>query len=75
MRDLLASLYGLTPAEAELASLLSAGHSIEEAAEIRGVTLNTARSQMKRVFSKTGVNRQADLVRLLLNNVTALLLT
>ena len=75
MRDLLASLYGLTDAEAELATLLSAGHSLEAAAEIRGVTLHTARSQVRNVFGKTGVNRQSELVRLLLNNVTALLLT
>jgi len=74
MRNLLASLYGLTDAEAEIATLLSAGHSIEEAAEIRGVKFSTARSQLKSVFSKTGVNRQSDLLRLLLNNVTALLL-
>jgi DNA-binding CsgD family transcriptional regulator/PAS domain-containing protein len=75
MRNLLASLYGLTDAEAEIATLLSAGHSIEEAAEVRGVKLSTARSQLKSVFAKTGVNRQSDLLRLLLNNVTALLLS
>jgi len=75
IRDLMASFYDLTIAEAELAALLSAGHSIEEAAEVRGVTLHTTRTQLKRVFSKTGVNRQSDLVRLILTNVTALRLT
>jgi DNA-binding CsgD family transcriptional regulator len=75
MRDLLASLYGLTDAEAEITTLLSAGHSIEEAAEVRGVKFSTARSQLKSVFAKTGVKRQSDLLRLLLNNVTALLLS
>jgi DNA-binding CsgD family transcriptional regulator len=75
LRDLVASFYDLTIAEAELAALLSAGHSIEEVSEIRGVTLHTARSQLKRVFTKTGVKRQSDLVRLILTNVTALLLS
>jgi hypothetical protein len=33
-----------------------------------GVTNNTVRSQIKCIFSKTGVRRQSDLVRLLLSN-------
>ncbi len=75
MRDLLASFYDLTIAEAEIAALLSAGHSVEKAAVIRSVTVHTARSQLKSIFIKTGVNRQSDLVHLLLTSATALLLT
>jgi DNA-binding CsgD family transcriptional regulator len=33
-----------------------------------GVTRNTVRSQIKSVFAKTGVKRQSELVRLLLQN-------
>jgi hypothetical protein len=32
-------------------------------------TDNTVRSQIKSIFSKTGVRRQSDLVRLLLSNL------
>ena len=62
---MLAGVYGLTEAEARLASALSAGHSIESAAVKLGVQVTTARSQLKSVFRKVGVNRQQDLVRLL----------
>lgn len=64
--------YGLTAAEAELASLLAEGHSLEQASERRGVSRNTARGQLKRIFSKTRTNRQAELVGLILNGPAAL---
>lgn len=64
--------YELTPAEAELTSLLSQGLSLEEAASKRGVSRNTARGQLKRIFSKTRTNRQAELVGLVLKGPSAL---
>jgi DNA-binding CsgD family transcriptional regulator len=64
--DLLQRCYGLTPAEARLAMILLEGHSLKEAADSCGVTHNTAKSQLKSVFMKTGVNRQGELIRLLL---------
>jgi DNA-binding CsgD family transcriptional regulator len=57
--------FDLTRAEARLAVHLMAGASLTEAAEKFGVTHNTVRSQLKAVFEKTHVRRQADLVRLL----------
>ncbi len=72
MPQVLATLYHLTPAEADLASLLSSGHSLEEAARARNVTENTVRSQLKRIFAKTGVSRQTNLVRLLTASIAAL---
>jgi DNA-binding CsgD family transcriptional regulator len=62
---MLGGVYGLTEAEARLASALSAGHSIESAAANLGVQVTTARSQLKSVFRKVGVNRQQDLTRIL----------
>jgi DNA-binding CsgD family transcriptional regulator len=64
--DVLRRLYRLTPAEARLASLLVAGRTLAEAAEMLGVTVLTARTVVKRVFQKTETRRQSDLVRLLL---------
>lgn len=62
----LATLYGLTSAEAELVQLIAEGGSLEEASRRRGVTMNTSRSQLKRAFEKTGTSRQSELVKLVL---------
>ncbi len=70
--EVLEGLYDLTPAEAELLRLLAEGNSLEEVAERRGVTMNTARSQLKQVFSKTDTRRQGELVRLVLTGVASL---
>jgi DNA-binding CsgD family transcriptional regulator len=65
----LRKLYALTQAEVELVELLCDGWSLEEAASHRGVTMNTARSQLKQIFFKTGTSRQSELVRLVLAGV------
>jgi DNA-binding CsgD family transcriptional regulator len=62
---MLMGLYGLTEAEARLASALSGGHNLESAARALGIRMTTVRSELKSVFRKVGVNRQQDLVRLL----------
>ena len=61
----LQDLFGLAPAEARLASALSAGHSMESAAAILKITQATARSELKSIFRKMGLTRQQDLVRML----------
>jgi DNA-binding CsgD family transcriptional regulator len=50
--------------------MLSEGRSLEQVAAARGVTMNTVRSQLKQVFSKTDTKRQGELVRLVLTGVT-----
>ena len=69
--ETLTSLYGLTDAEARLASALSGGHSLESAAVLLHVQPSTVRAHLKAVFRKVGVNRQQDLVRLLASLSTA----
>ncbi|MFZ1108085.1 MAG: hypothetical protein WAN43_07055 [Rhodomicrobium sp.] len=64
----LTSAYKLTPAEARLAAALAAGETLSEYAGRRGIALNTAKTQLRQVFVKTGCARQADLVRLLYAN-------
>jgi DNA-binding CsgD family transcriptional regulator/PAS domain-containing protein len=61
----LSQLFGLTGAEARLAHGLAKGLSIEEYANAFGVTVTTARNQLRAVLSKTGYRRQQDLVRAL----------
>lgn len=62
----LTALYGLTPREAQLAAMLIAGCSVDRAAEQMGVTRDTARTYLKRIFAKTDTARQSELVALLL---------
>lgn len=57
--------YGLTRAEAGVALLIAQGLVPKEAAEALGTSWNTVRSQLCRVFAKTGTSRQLELARLL----------
>ena len=63
--ELLQALFDLTPAEARLASQLTQGKSIEQIGLSSDLSHNTLRTQLKSVFSKTGVRRQTELVSLL----------
>lgn len=62
-------LFGLTGAEARVASALASGISLEKAAVTLGISLHTARTQLKSAFAKTGTSRQAELVALILRSV------
>ena len=62
---LLGRVFGMTGAEARLADRLMGGLSLQQAADLGGVTVETTRGQLKAVFSKTGTRRQAELVALL----------
>ncbi|GAB5452054.1 MAG: helix-turn-helix transcriptional regulator [Halioglobus sp.] len=65
-------LFDLTPTEASLALLLSQGLSLDEVSGELGISRNTARAHLRAVFAKTGVSRQAGLVRLILRSVAPL---
>lgn len=60
----LVTLAGLTPKESELARLLVAGYRLADAAERRGVSLDTARNQLKSLSAKLRCSGQADVIRL-----------
>lgn len=66
--EALARLFGISTAEANLASELAKGASLDEASATLGISRNTARTQLKSIFLKTGINRQSDLIRALLNS-------
>ncbi|WGK60885.1 helix-turn-helix transcriptional regulator [Halopseudomonas sp. SMJS2] len=65
-------VFGFTPSESALAMELANGLSLEEAAGSLGIRRNTARAHLRAIFSKTGVRRQTELVRLILNSVVTL---
>lgn len=61
--ELLQRLYGLTGSEARLSDLIALGMTLKRGAETLGLTEASAREYIKRVFRKTGVHSQPDLVR------------
>jgi DNA-binding CsgD family transcriptional regulator len=72
----LQTLYHLTRVEAEVVQLICQGFSPSKAAQKLKISVHTVRSYLKSIFSKIGVNRQADVVRIvahaprLLGNMT-----
>lgn len=70
--QILGELFELTPAEANLATLLARGLSLAEVSSAQTISQHTARAQLKSIFAKTGVSRQAELVRLVLKSVASL---
>lgn len=62
--DALRSAWGLTPRESELAVLLGEGCRLDRAAALLGMTEQTARTHLKAVFRRMGIDRQNDLVRI-----------
>ena len=71
-QHILGELFELTPAEANLAMLLARGLSLAEVSAAQTISQHTARAQLKSIFAKTGVSRQAELVRLVLKSVASL---
>lgn len=71
-RKLLRSLFQLTRTETEVAMLIMDGLTLDESAETLGVSRNTVRAHLRGVFAKTGVTRQAQLIKTLLNSVASL---
>jgi DNA-binding CsgD family transcriptional regulator len=71
--EVLAQIYDLTHAESRLAEHLIQGESLVDAAERLGVSHNTARTHLQRIYEKTGASHQGELVRLLLAGIANLL--
>jgi DNA-binding CsgD family transcriptional regulator len=59
-----AAAFGLTPAETRVLKSLLAGRPLAETATALGITRSTANAHLDHIFVKTGVSRQADLIRL-----------
>lgn len=62
---ILSGLFDLTTSEARVAREIAAGATPDDAAVRLGISLETVRSHLKRIFAKTGTRRQAELARLL----------
>jgi DNA-binding CsgD family transcriptional regulator len=68
----LQALFRFTPTEARIAQALANGKTIAEIASARRATLPTVRKQLKTIFAKTGTNRQAQCVAVILRSVAML---
>lgn len=64
----LQAMFDLSPAEARLTAELAAGATVEAAAGKLNISAASARTYLKNIFLKTEVNRQVDLVRLILGS-------
>ncbi|WP_195763656.1 helix-turn-helix transcriptional regulator [Duganella guangzhouensis] len=60
-----AEMFGLSGAEQRLATALADGQTLEQIAEVRCVSHNTVRTQVRSLLAKTGYSRQIDLVRMM----------
>jgi DNA-binding CsgD family transcriptional regulator len=63
-RDL-TELFGLSRAETRLASALLEGKKLRDIAADTGLRITTLRTQLSSILKKVGVERQADLIRIL----------
>jgi DNA-binding CsgD family transcriptional regulator/PAS domain-containing protein len=62
--------YGLSPMETRVLTGLLAGQTLQQVAEVLGVARSTARTHLDNIFAKTGVARQADLIRMAMQIAT-----
>ena len=62
---ILMTLFNLTPTEARIMSRIGDGESPAALKEDFGISANTVKTHLARIFAKTGCGRQADLVRLM----------
>jgi DNA-binding CsgD family transcriptional regulator len=64
----LGQLYGLTSSEARLANLLMEGKTLEDCCQELNIRISTGRMHLGNLFAKTGVQRQGQLISLLLKS-------
>jgi DNA-binding CsgD family transcriptional regulator len=68
--ETIADLYGLTPAELRVLVAIVEIGGVPEVAPVLGVSETTVRSHLQHVFEKTGIKRQADLVKLVASQMS-----
>ncbi|RWM70645.1 MAG: hypothetical protein EOR81_32430 [Mesorhizobium sp.] len=67
--DIVAAAYGLTRTETQVLASLLAGHTLAEIAINLRIAVSTAKTHLDNIFLKTGVCRQAELIRLAIQAV------
>ncbi|MEJ2761150.1 MAG: response regulator [Gammaproteobacteria bacterium] len=72
--DVVRTLYNLSPTESRIAALLVFNPHLDEVAASLGITYNTARTHLKRIYLKTGTNRLSALVHRIMTGPVGILL-
>ena len=62
-----AAALGLTPAQSQIAVMLAEGRTVPEIARETGRRESTVRWHIKEIFTRHGISRQAELIRLVLS--------
>lgn len=70
--DVITQMYDLSTQESALVCAIAAGESLEDIARENKRSREAVRSQLKRVFRKTGTSRQTELVKLVLSGPAAM---
>lgn len=60
------AVFGLTPAEERIARMLTGGDGVEEIAADAAITVETARTHIRRIYNKVGVGSREHLTAVLL---------
>ncbi|WP_082616611.1 helix-turn-helix transcriptional regulator [Massilia sp. Root418] len=71
--EVLQQLFQLTPAEAAVSRALAGGASLEDIAAATGVSVNTVKTHLHRVYGKTATRRQGELIALIHGSTATLL--
>lgn len=74
IEEVIRSLYRLSPSEAKLVSQLFITPRLAVAAESLGITLNTARTHLKRIYNKTHVHRVSSLIHMIVTGPASVIL-
>lgn len=74
IEDVIRSLYNLSPSEARVAAGLVLAPDLEHVASLCGITVSTARTHLKRIYSKTNTNRLSALVHMIVTGPVGLIL-
>lgn len=65
--DVAAAIYGLSAGQRRLAGYIADGLALPDVARQMGISANTARTHLQRIYDKTGVHTQPALMRVLLS--------
>ena len=74
IEDVVRVLYNLSPTEARIAAKLVWTPQIEDVADDLGITYNTVRTHLKRIYTKTNTNRLSSLVHMIITGPAGFLI-
>ena len=74
IEEVIRCLYNLSPTESRIAARLVLNPHVDEVANDMGITYNTARTHLKRIYAKTNINRLSSLIHMIVTGPVGVLL-